>query len=48
MIYITKWQKFKVEYKELDSRMYIIEWQNIHDKLEDIRIQVEYQVEYIQ
>ena len=48
MIYIIKSQIFEVEYKELDSRMYIIEWQNIHNKLEDIRIQVEYQIEYIQ
>ena len=48
MIYITKWLIFKVEYKELDSIMYIVEWQNIHNRLEDIRIQEEYQVEYIQ
>ena len=48
MIYIIKSQIFEVEYTELDSRMYIIEWQNIHNKLEDIRIQVEYQIEYIQ
>ena len=34
-IYKTKWQIFKLEYTELNGRIYIIEWYNIHNKMVD-------------